>query len=110
MPFDRESIVKCIKIKHSVSENVILKIQWLKDWIMDEDMTTKEEIIDFLFAITSSKTMNPGMTIEVIENHGHFVKSHTCFNQIDIPSINENKESFLFKLRLLMSQKQMDFA
>lgn len=96
---DRNLIVRQI---HDTTQNVVIgqKVRWLKEWIQDEG-TTKEEIMQLLKFITGSSCLPPGGIIQIstrcTENvhvegnnreyrqvHSPFPKTHTCSNTIDI--------------------------
>lgn len=73
------------------------KVDWLKEKIHSSD---KEWQLHFLKAITGKTSMSPGVEINVKKSwrDGYAFECHTCFNSIDLPSIEMEKEAFLGSL------------
>ena len=79
-------------VKEEMTPLFLLKIEWLKEHIMDE--ATEELWVEkFLKAVTGSSFFIPGNEIKiqpVLFPRNAYYTSHTCFSQLDIsPDVNE---------------------
>lgn len=91
-----ELLLNALIIKDN-GEVFLQKVDWLKEKIHSSD---KEWQLHFLKAITGKTSMSVGIKINIKKSwrEGYVFECHTCFNSIDFPNVEMEKEAFLSSL------------
>lgn len=91
-----ELLLNALVIKNDEAA-LLKKVDWLKEKIQSSN---KEWQINFLKAVTGKTSLSAGMAIEVKNSwrEGYAFECHTCFNSIDLPKKEMEKEAFFSAL------------
>lgn len=115
--FSREEI--CSRMKTYSSNPVVhQKMAWLKEFIRSEDQS-QEWCLKFLKTVTGQEVITAKTEIEIRGHSADTCLTHTCFDQIDVPThhtrigteqgkVVDDKQAFFNNLLLTMAQEGFD--
>ncbi len=105
-----ERLLKALKISDEDEDEAFLKkVDWLKEKIQSSDEEWQK---CFLEHVTGNRSMIDGMNIQVKKTwrEDYAFESHSCFNTIDLPKEEMEKESFLNSLDFIIGFKGYNIA
>ena len=100
-----EALLESLKIGHEEIERAIYqqdaqfmdKLTWLQEKIRTSNLEWRRQ---FVSSITGNKSLAPGVKIAIRKGwrDSYIFEVHTCFNSLDLPKMEMEKETFLQNL------------
>ena len=101
--FNRETIANCIKYEGGFGV-VIEKVKWLKEKIKNPN-TDKQWVEKFLFAVTGYSCITTKTKITIADTTEYNCMAHTCYAQLDVPTVHTDVGSDVGSADLTCEQK-----